>query len=77
MMRDEYQRKDLGQGRRGTHFKAYQASHNIVRIEPDLAKIFPNDKAVNEALAKLVQLREALIAGEQSGAAVTFDRQCM
>lgn len=55
-MRDEYQRKDLGQGRRGTHFKAYQASHNIVRIEPDLAKIFPNDKAVNEALAKLVQL---------------------
>lgn len=55
-MRDEYQRKDLGQGRRGTHFKAYQASHNIVKIEPDLAKLFPNDKAVNEALANWVKL---------------------
>lgn len=55
-MRDEYQRKDLGQGRRGTHFKAYQASHNIVKIEPDLAKLFPNEKAVNEALANWVKL---------------------
>ena len=55
-MRDEYQRKDLGQGRRGTYFKTYQASHNIVKIEPDLAKMFPNEQAVNEALAKWAKL---------------------
>lgn len=55
-MRDEYQRQNLGQGRRGRYFQAYQASHNVVKIEPDLAKLFPNEKAVNEALANWVKL---------------------
>ena len=49
-MRDEYTREELGQGRRGTHFKAYQQGTNVVLLEPDIAKQFKTSEAVNKVL---------------------------
>ena len=59
-MKEEYTREELGKGRRGTHYKAYQQSHNIVRLNPEIAKAFPTEKAVNDALVGLLELAKAV-----------------
>ncbi len=46
-VREEYSRKDLGAGTRGKYYDAYQESTNIVILDPDLAKVFPDSKSVN------------------------------
>ena len=52
-MLDEY---DFRQGVRGKYAKRYAEGQNIVVISPELAKIFPDSAAVNEALRALVAL---------------------
>ena len=57
-LRDEYKREDLGKGVRGKYYQAYQESHNLVLLEPEIAKAFPNDAAVNNALRFLLSIAE-------------------
>ena len=52
-MRKEY---DFSDGIRGKHFKAFRQGTNLVLLDPDIAKIFPDAAAVNEALRLLVKL---------------------
>lgn len=59
-MKAEYTREELGKARRGTHYQAYQQHHNIVRLDPEIAKAFPNEKAVNDALAGLLALAKTV-----------------
>lgn len=44
---------------RGKYAERYNRETNIVVIEPDLAKIFPNAKAVNKALRSLAKKKQA------------------
>jgi hypothetical protein len=46
---------DFSAGVRGKYAAAYARGTNVVVIEPDLAKIFPNSEAVNDALRTLVR----------------------
>jgi hypothetical protein len=55
-LRPEYRREDLGQGVRGKYFESYQKGTNLVLLSPDVAKAFPTEKAVNEALRSLIDL---------------------
>jgi hypothetical protein len=55
-LRPEYKRKDLGQGIRGKYFEAYQKGTNLVLLSPDVAKVFPTEQAVNEALRSLINI---------------------
>ena len=56
-LRPEYDlHKLLKGGVRGKYVQRYRAGTNLVLLEPDLAKAFPNDKAVNEALRLVVEL---------------------
>lgn len=48
-MREEYNRSDLGKGIRGKYYKAAQEDTNLVKLDPEVAKAFPTEKAVNEA----------------------------
>ena len=57
-MRPEYKREDLGSGVRGKYYDNYQASHNIVLLNPEVAKAFPTEEAVNEALMSLIQVAQ-------------------
>jgi hypothetical protein len=41
---------------RGKYARRYRAGTNLVLLEPDVAKEFPNDKAVNDALRLVVEL---------------------
>jgi hypothetical protein len=53
-LRRAYGAADLRGGVRGKYFKRYSAGANVVRIDADLAKSFPDDKSVNDALRLLV-----------------------
>ena len=54
-LKPEYDLKRLGQGVRGKYYKEYQKGTNVVVIDPDLTETFPNTRAVNDALRKLLQ----------------------
>ena len=55
-IRSEYKREDLGVGVRGKYYEAYQESHNVVLLKPEVAKAFPTEEAVNEALMSLIRV---------------------
>ena len=60
-MRSEYKREDLGTGVRGKYSAAYTEKHNIVLLDPEVAKAFPTEEAVNEALKSLIRVAQASI----------------
>ncbi len=51
----EYDIKSLGKSVRGKYLDQYQKGTNVVVIDPDLSKAFPNAKAVNDALRKVLE----------------------
>lgn len=53
-MRDEYPEDLIKPGLRGKYVKSYRAGTNVVLIDPDLHKLFPNSEAVNRALRDYV-----------------------
>ena len=44
---------DFSQGVRGKYAGRYAQGTNVVVLEPDVAKIFPNAEAVNSSLRRL------------------------
>ena len=54
--RPEYKRADLGELVRGKYSKRIRESTNVVVLDPQVAKVFPNDEAVNDALRELIGL---------------------
>jgi hypothetical protein len=58
-LRPEYDLKSLLKGgARGKYAKKYRQGTNLVLLEPDVAKAFPNEKAVNEALRLVMKLNK-------------------
>lgn len=55
-LRSEYKRSDFGSLVRGKYAARVAAETNVVVLEPEVAKAFPNDKAVNEALRGLLDV---------------------
>jgi hypothetical protein len=51
-MRNEY---DFSQGERGKYARRYAQGTNVVVLEPDVAKAFPNSKAVNVSLRGIIR----------------------
>ena len=59
-LRPEYDFSKLKGGVRAKYYRRFQAGTNIVRLEPELARAFPTDEAVNEALRTVVRATRAL-----------------
>jgi hypothetical protein len=58
-LRPEYDlRTLLKDGVRGKYVERYRAGTNLVLLDPDVAKAFPDETAVNEALRLVIQLGE-------------------
>jgi len=58
-LRPEYDlRRLLKGGVRGKYAKRYHAGTNLVLLDPDIRKAFRDDKAVNDALRLVVELRK-------------------
>lgn len=53
-MLDEY---DFSNGVVGKYAKQYAEGTNVVVLEPDVAKVFPDSAAVNQALRELIEQR--------------------
>src|SRR5438094_5517086 len=49
---------DFSGGVRGKYAARYAAGTNLVLLSPDIAEVFPDSAAVNEALRTLVRLSE-------------------
>lgn len=58
-LRPEYDlRVLLKEGVRGKYVDRYRAGTNLVLLDPDVAKAFPDETAVNEALRLVIRLGE-------------------
>ena len=56
-LRPEYDLKSLlKNGIKGKYAQTYRAGTNLVLLEPDVAKAFPDEKAVNDALRLVMKL---------------------
>ena len=54
-LRREYKRSDFGSLVRGKYAKHLAETTNVVVLDPEVAKAFPNDRAVNKALRGLMR----------------------
>ena len=54
-LRKEYDLSKLEGGVRGKYYRRATAGTNLVLIDPDLADVFPDSKAVNSALRVLAE----------------------
>jgi hypothetical protein len=50
--RDEY---DFSRGTRGKYARRYSEGTNVVVLEPEVAKVFPNAKTVNASLRNIMR----------------------
>ena len=58
-LRPEYDLKALLKGGvRGKYAKKYREGTNLVLLEPEIAKAFPTEKAVNDALRLVMELNK-------------------
>ncbi|WP_373546816.1 hypothetical protein [Chamaesiphon sp.] len=57
-LRPEYDFAAMQGGVRGKYVQRYRSSTNLVLLDPDIAKAFPTDKSVNEALRLLIQIAD-------------------
>ena len=56
-LRREYRRSDFGPLARGKYARRVAEATNVVVLDPQVAKAFPNDRAVNKALRALIRER--------------------
>ena len=49
---------DLSKSRPNPYAERYAQGTNLVRLDPDVAKVFPDSTAVNDALRALVKIIE-------------------
>jgi hypothetical protein len=57
-MRPEY---DFHGGVRGKYAKRFSEGSNLILLDPDVAKLFPDSKSVNDALRAIAQVAKQQI----------------
>jgi hypothetical protein len=55
-LRPEYKRSDFGKIVRGKYVDRIRAESNVIVLDPKVAKVFPNDDAVNDALRGIMKI---------------------
>ena len=55
-LRPEYDFSKLNTPVRGKYAEAYKQGSNLILLDEDVARAFPNEKAVNDALRLLMDL---------------------
>ena len=58
-LRREYKRADFRTLVRGKYAERVAEASNVVVLEPEVAKAFPNDQAVNRALRTIIRSRSS------------------
>ena len=66
-LRAEYDlRRLLKEGVRGKYAKRYQAGTNLVLLDPEVRKAFRDERAVNDALRLVIELRKVGVGRSRS-----------
>lgn len=60
-LRPEYKRSDLGKIVHGKYADRIRAESNVIVLDPKVAKMFPNDEAVNTALRGIMQVAQTSV----------------
>ena len=63
-MRAEYDFSELKGRVRGKYVERYRAGTNLVLLDPDVAAVFPDGQAVNEALRLLMKIAKTQVSSE-------------
>jgi hypothetical protein len=58
-LRPEYDLSKLGTAVRGKYYRQAAEGSNLILIEPELARVFPDSASVNRALRMLVKTAKA------------------
>lgn len=61
-LRPEYDEALIRKGVRGKYAARYKAGTNVVLLAPDVAAVFPNAEAVNEALRLLMSVAKRSVS---------------
>lgn len=61
-LRKEYDLRRIKGGVKGKHSAQYRSGTNLVHLDPDVAKVFENERSVNRALRSLIKLGKARMA---------------
>jgi hypothetical protein len=61
-LRPEYDLSELGPMVRGKYYRQAILGSNVILLEPELARVFPDSESVNRALRLLVKTAEASAA---------------
>jgi len=56
-MKSEY---DFSKGKRGKYARLYAEGTNVIFLDADVAKVFPDSESVNKALRFLIQNKEII-----------------
>ena len=64
-MRPSYKRSDFKKIERGKYAARLRKSTNIIVLDPEVAKVFPNNEAVNNALRGLIDVARASTKSER------------
>ena len=57
-LRSEYDFAQMKEGVKGKYVERYRTGTNLVLLDPDVARAFPNDIAVNDALRMLIKVAQ-------------------
>lgn len=58
---------DFSNAVRGKYYERYRQGTNVVLLDPDVAEVFPNATAVNDALRALVAVADAKASRRRAG----------
>lgn len=61
-LRPEYDFSTLAGGVRGKYYKRAMAGTNLVLLDPDVARVFPDAKSVNQTLRRVAGLTKKRVA---------------
>ena len=73
-MRPEYDLSKLKFVGRGIYAKRYRSGTNIVLLDRDVRKAFPDDRSVNEALRQVAKARQKAVRAKKSPMRKTASR---
>jgi hypothetical protein len=65
-LRPEYDPRLIRSGTRGKYAARYKRGTNLVLLEPDVARAFPTEQAVNNALRLLMTVAGKSIVAKES-----------
>ena len=60
-IRPEYVKEQLGEGTRGKYYKDYKSGTNLILLDPEVAKVFTDEKSVNDALKSLIKVAQSSV----------------